>query len=403
MMEGDEMADRTEPAGAGVRMMEDTPGIGLGEEQRVTPLELFFDLVFVFAFTQVTALMAADPVRWTSVGEGMLVLATIWWTWSAYGWLTNTIDPEEVVARLSIFLAMAAMLVCALAIPEAFDDYGVLFACAFFVVRTIHILLYAYGSPSVDVLQAVKGLIPGVGLACALLVVAGTQDGALQAGLWIAALLFDYLAPQLGGFRGWTVHPSHFAERFGLILIIALGESIVAIGVGLEGVALDLDVIVAATLGLITAAALWWAYFDVVAPVGERRLRAAEGLEQIRLARDAYSYIHLLLIAGVVLLALGIKKSLEHLDQPLEDAAAFALCAGVALYLLGNIAFRLRNLGTLNRQRTVAAGVCLALIPLAANADALLALAAIAAVLTALVAYEALQFREARARVRAAL
>jgi low temperature requirement protein LtrA len=396
------MTERTETAGPGVRMMEDTPGIGLGEEERVTPLELFFDLVFVFAFTEVTTLMG-DNLSWAGLGQGMLVLATIWWTWSAYGWLTNTIDPEEVVARLTMFVAMAAMLVVALATPGAFGDDGILFACAFFIVRSIHILLYAYGSPTVDVRQAVKGLIPGVSIACGLLVVAGTQDGAVQAALWVAALLFDYTAPLLGGFGGWTLSPGHFAERFGLIVIIALGESIVAIGVGIERVALDADVLVAATLGLVTAAALWWAYFDVVAPVGERRLRTAEGLEQIRLARDAYSYIHLLMIAGIVLLALGIKKCLEHLDQPLDDPAAVALCAGVALYLLGNIAFRLRNLGTLNRQRSVAAALCLALIPLAVHADALIALAAVAGVLTALVSYEAIRFREARARVRAAL
>jgi low temperature requirement protein LtrA len=302
-----------------------------------------------------------------------------------------------------MFLAMAAMLVVALATPGAFGDDGILFACAFFIVRSIHILLYAYGSPTVDVRQAVKGLIPGVSIACGLLVVAGTQDGAVQAALWVAALLFDYTAPLLGGFGGWTLSPGHFAERFGLIVIIALGESIVAIGVGIERVALDADVLVAATLGLVTAAALWWAYFDVVAPVGERRLRTAEGLEQIRLARDAYSYIHLLMIAGIVLLALGIKKCLEHVDQPLDDPAAVALCAGVALFLLGNVAYRLRNLGTLNRQRSVAAALCLALIPLAVNADALIALAAVAGLLTALVSYEAIRFREARARVRAAL
>jgi low temperature requirement protein LtrA len=396
------MTERTETAGPGVRMMEDTPGIGLGEEERVTPLELFFDLVFVFAFTQVTTLMG-DNLSWAGLGQGMLVLATIWWTWSAYGWLTNTIDPEEVVARLTMFVAMAAMLVVALATPGAFGDDGILFACAFFIVRSIHILLYAYGSPTVDVRQAVKGLIPGVSIACGLLVVAGTQDGAVQAALWVAALLFDYTAPLLGGFGGWTLSPGHFAERFGLIVIIALGESIVAIGVGIERVALDADVLVAATLGLVTAAALWWAYFDVVAPVGERRLRTAEGLEQIRLARDAYSYIHLLMIAGIVLLALGIKKCLEHVDQPLDDPAAVALCAGVALFLLGNVAYRLRNLGTLNRQRSVAAALCLALIPLAVNADALIALAAVAGLLTALVSYEAIRFREARARVRAAL
>ena len=374
------------------------PATVAAEEERVTPLELFFDLVFVFAITQVTALMA-DNTSWEGLGQGMLVLAAIWWTWAAYSWLTNTIDPDEDLARIAMFAAMTAMFIVALAVPQAFGADGILFACAYFVVRFLHIVVYAYASPSVDISAAVKGLIPGVSLASGLLIVAGTQDGVVQAGLWCAALLFDYTAP-LWGEQAWTVHPSHFVERYGLIVIIALGESIVAIGLGLAKAPLDAVQLVAAGLGVMLAAALWWAYFDIVAIVAERKLRSLEGIEQAHLARDSYSYLHLPLVAGIVLLALGVKKVVGHVDSPLETVPAVALCGGVALYLLAHIAFRFRNVGSVNRQRALVAAICLALIPLALNADAVFALAAITTVCVALIVYEAVHFREARERVR---
>jgi low temperature requirement protein LtrA len=374
------------------------PAVAASEEERVTPLELFFDLVFVFAITQVTGLMAHNP-SWDGVGQGLLVLAAVWWTWAAYSWLTNTIDPDEDLARIAMFAAMTAMFVVALAVPQAFGDDGVLFACAYFVVRFLHIVVYAYASPSVDIREAVKRLIPGVLIASGLLILAGTQDGALQAGLWCVALLFDYTAP-LWGEQAWTVHPSHFAERYGLIVIIALGESIAAIGFGLSGAKLDAAQLVAAALGLLLAAALWWAYFDVVAIVAEKKLRSLEGLRQAHLARDSYSYLHFPMIAGIVLLSFGIKKVVAGVHAPLDPVPAVALCGGVALYLGAHIAFRLRNVGSVNRQRIAAALVCLALIPLAHNADAVLALGAITAVCAALIVYEAVHFREARERVR---
>jgi low temperature requirement protein LtrA len=374
------------------------PATVSAEEERVTPLELFFDLVFVFAITQVTAMMADHPT-WEGLGQGMLVLAAIWWTWAAYSWLTNTIDPDEDLARIAMFAAMTAMFIVALAVPGAFGDDGILFACAYFVVRFLHIVVYAYASPSVDIRAAVKGLIPGVSLASGLLVVAGTQDGVVQAGLWCAALLFDYTAP-LWGEQAWTVHPSHFVERYGLIVIIALGESIVAIGVGLQNAALDAAQLVAAGLGLLLAASLWWAYFDVIAIVAERKLRSLEGIEQAHLARDSYSYLHLPMIAGIVLLALGVKTSVGHVHSTLDTVPAVALCGGVALYFAAHIAFRLRNVGGVNRQRAVAVVLCLALIPIALNTDVLVPLAALTAVCVALIVYEAIHFREARARVR---
>ena len=369
-------------------------------EERVAPLELFFDLVFVFAITQVTTLMSHDP-SWRGLGQGLLVLAEVWWAWAAYGWLTDNVDADETVARLAMFGAMIGMFVAALAAPEAFDRYGVLFGCAYFAVRALHIVIYAFASETVELRQAVKRLAPGVLIGCGLLIAAGTQDGVVQAAFWCAAIAFDWSAPLIVGTRGWEVHSSYFAERYGLIVIIALGESIVAIGVGLSGVALDAGLLIGASLGVVIAASLWWTYFDVVALAAERKLASLSGEEQNALARDSYSYLHFPMIAGIVLLALGVKKAVLHVDQPLEAVTATALCGGVALYLGGQIAFRLRNVRTLSAQRTIAAAACLALIPLATEIDAGFAIAAVAVVVVALTTYEATRFREARERIRA--
>jgi low temperature requirement protein LtrA len=374
------------------------PATATEEEERVTPLELFFDVVFVFAITQVTSLMAHHPTS-EGVGQGLLVLAAIWWAWAAYSWLTNTIDPDEDLARIAMFAAMTAMFIVALAVPGAFGNHGVLFACAYLVVRVLHIVVYAYASPTVHIRAAVARLVPGVTLACGLLIVAGTQDGVVQAGLWCAALLFDYTAP-LWGTQAWAVHPSHFVERYGLIVIIALGESIVAIGLGLNHTSLDAGQLAAAALGLLLAASLWWAYFDVVAIAAERKLRSLDGLEQAHMARDSYSYLHLPMIAGIVLLAFGVKKVVGDVHSPLETVPAVGLCGGVALYLAAHVAIRLRNMGTLNRHRTLAATACLAMIPVALNADALLALGAVTGICAALILFEAIRFREARERIR---
>jgi low temperature requirement protein LtrA len=201
--------------------------------------------------------------------------------------------------------------------------------------------------------------------------------------------------------EGFRVSAGYFAERFGLIIIIALGESIVAIGVGAGGVDLDAGIIAAALLSIAITASLWWAYFDVVAVVAEFRFRAAAPAEQVRMARDSYSYLHLPMIAGIVLVALGIKKTLAHVDEPLKVVAAVALCGGVALYLAGHIGFRLRNVHTVNRQRVVTAILALALIPLAHEVDALVALAVVSALCCGLIAYEAIRFADSRAHIRA--
>jgi low temperature requirement protein LtrA len=372
-------------------------------EQRVAPLELFFDLVFVLSFTQVTAAMAGDP-SWEGLGEGMLILAAVWWAWAAYGWLTNAIDPDEDLNRMAVLSAMASMLVVSLAIPEAFGDRGVLFGCAYFLVRGLHLVLYIRTTGREEDaynLEAILKLAPGLLLGSALLIVAGLLDGGARASVWILAILIDWSTPLLFGSEEFHLDPRHFAERYGLIVIITLGESVLAIGAGAAGIDLGTGETVAAVLGIASVATLWWAYFDVVAIVAERRLSEAAPGEQAPLARDAYSYIHFPMIAGIVLLSLGLKQTLGHVAEPLETVPAVALCGGPAIYLIGHILFRLRTLGSLSAHRSLATVALLAMIPLALEADALVALAAVTAVLVILIAYERVALREARARVRA--
>ena len=371
---------------------------GSDVERRVTPLELFFDLVFVFALTQVTGLMAADPT-WSGLGEGVLVLAAVWWAWAAYAWLTNSVQADEGRVRLAMLSAMAAMLLVALAVPDAFGDHALLFGVAYLLVRVLHIALYVVGTRAdADVLAAVRRMTPTATVGPALILAAAAFDGAAQAGLWLLALAIDYLGVLIGRASGWRVSPGHFAERHGLIVIIALGESIVAIGTA--GFTLDSGGVIAAVLGIAIASALWWAYFDVVAIVAERRLTEAEGAARAALARDSYSYLHLPMVAGIVLAALGMKKTLADVSEPLELVPAFGLYGGIALYLLAHVAFRLRNVRTLSRRRLVVALLLLALLPVATEVPALAALGVATALTTGLIAYEAIRYREARARVR---
>jgi low temperature requirement protein LtrA len=368
-------------------------------EKRVVPLELFFDLVFVFAVTQVTVLMSHKPT-WEGLGEGLLVLIALWWCWGAYAWLTNYIASDEGVERLLMFVVMGALLIAALAVPHAFDDDALLFGLAYAVARWMHIFIWAEANDDVDIGQAIVRLartaVPGP----ALLIAAGlVDDGTLRALLWIVGLSIDYAGPYVYGVSGFRVSAGHFAERFSLIVIIALGESIVAIGAGVTE-ELDAGILAAAICGLALSCALWWAYFDVVAVVAERRFRRMEPELRVRIARDSYSYIHLPMIAGIVLVALGVKKTTQHVDEPLKLVPTVALFGGIALYYAGHVGFRLRNLGTLNRIRLGALIVSLALIPLAVEVDALLAVAMAAVLSSSVIAYEAIHFREARARIR---
>ena len=356
--------------------------------------------MFVFAITQVTTLMSEDPT-WHGLGRGLLVLAALWWAWAAYAWLTNTLEPEEIGVRVAMLAAMAAMLIVALAVPQAFDDDGVLFGVAYFAVRALHIVLYTIaGKGQPDLLRAVLLIVPTATAGPLLLVLAGFLDGPPQALLWVGALALDYLGVLVGRGEGWTVSPAHFAERHGLIVIIALGESVVALGVGAAGEPVDMGVVAAAVLGIVVVAALWWAYFDVIAIYAQRLLGEARGRRRAELARDYYSYLHMPLVAGIVFFALGLKKTLAHVGDPLSTPIALALCGGLGLYFLAYVAQRFRLARRLGRARPVAAIVLFAVTAVAVAVPALAALALVAAICAGVIVYDVLHYREERARVR---
>jgi low temperature requirement protein LtrA len=374
----------------------------LRESERVTPLELFFDLVFVLALTQCTALISAS-LTWDAALKGLLVLGMLWWSWVGYAWLTSTVDPEEGSVRLVMFASMAAFLVAALCVPQAFGSKALLFACAYAVVRLAHIALYMIASrEDPELRRSVIGLAVSSAVGAGLLIVASFTGGGVQVGIWGLALVLDAGGPLVFGSEGWRLVPAHFAERHGAIIIIALGESIVAIGAGTRP-GFGAGVVAAAVLGMVVAAALWWAYFDVVAPVAGRRLATAEGRERNEMARDSYSYLHFPMIAGIALVAVGMQRTLTHVARPLGDVAATAMLGGAALYLLAHVAFRYRNLHTINQQRLLCAALLVALLlPLdyAVRPPSLVTLGLLAAMLSGLVGYEAVRFAEARARVR---
>jgi len=375
-------------------------GATLRDGERVTPLELFFDLVFVLAITQCTALMSHHPT-WSGLAQGLLVLGMLWWAWVGYAWLTSVIDPEEGAVRLVIFGAMAALLLVSICVPEAFGSLALAFALIYGVVRTAHIALFMLASPEDDALRhSVLGLAASTAVAVALLATASLFDGLAQGALWALALFLDMAGPYFFGSEGWKLVPGHFAERHGLVMIIALGESIVAIGVGAAG-ELDLGIGTAAVLGVALTAAMWWIYFDVVAIVAGRRLAEAEaGRTRNEMARDSYSYLHLAMVAGVVLVALGLKKTIGHSGAHLHTVPAFALLGGIAVYLLGHVAFRYRHIRTINRQRLGLAIVLLLLVPVATEVPALLALGIANVLLWAMIAYETRLYGEGRQQLR---
>jgi low temperature requirement protein LtrA len=372
----------------------------LRQDERVTPLELFFDLVFVLALTQCTTLIVHLPT-WEGLLKGMLVLGMLWWSWVGYAWLTSVVNPEEGTVRLVIFAAMAAFLVAALCVPGAFGADALLFACAYAAVRTAHIVLFMLASRNdAELRHSVLGLAASTAVGVALLLIAAFTSGGVQLGLWGLALVLDAGGPFLFGADGWKLVPGHFAERHGLIVIIALGESVVALGVGASPT-LGVGVVVAAVLGVVVGATLWWVYFDVTAIVAERRLTEAQpGRERNEMARDSYSYLHFLMVAGIALIAVGMRVTLVHVTDPLKLVPAVALLGGAALYLLAHVAFRLRNVHSLSGRRLVCAIVLVALLPLGVTLPALATLGILAALLSLLIAYEALRYADARERVR---
>jgi low temperature requirement protein LtrA len=387
------------------------------EDQSVTALELFFDLVFVYALTQVTALISSN-LTGRGVLQGMIVLSLIWWCWVGYSWIGNVVQADEGFARATFIAVMATMFIAALAIPESFDDRPgglngpMTLAVCYAIVRFVHVGLFAYAARDARDAALMRQLAKFGAvtlLSVVLMAVGALIGGHSQITLWLAAVAVDYVGTQAIGAGGWRLYsPGHFSERHGLIIIIALGESIVAIGVGATAVPIAAPLILAAVLGILLVATMWWVYFDVTALAAERRLARAEGVERARIARDAYSYLHLPMIAGVVFAALGLKKVLGYIGgdgghdwtDALHGLPVWALHGGPALYLLSLIAFRLRNIGSISRSRLVAVIALLAAAPLGQHIGALLDLLLVTAIMAALIAWEAIRYAESRHRIR---
>jgi low temperature requirement protein LtrA len=388
------------------------------EHATVTPLELFFDLVFVFALTQVTAFMA-DELSWHGILRGVLVTMLLWWAWTAYAWLANVVSAEERTIKLAILAGMAAMFVLALCIPEAFDDLPgglqgpVVLAICYLVFRVMHLVIYLIiAREDARLRSQVLRFAPSVFVSSAVLLVASQFDGWLQTSLWALALVADYLGTALAGFSGWRLpSPGHFSERHGLIIIVALGESIVAIGVGVAQEPISWVVIAASVLGLVLASSLWWAYFDVSALLGEHALATEPTETRARLARNAYSFAHMPLMLGIVLVAFGLKEVLLYvsdsshhkLTDPLPSVALAALVGGVTLYLLGHVVFKWLTVHNVSVVRLAAAGVLLLTIPVIAGLPALAQLTIVAFVVGCAVLIESVLFAESRRKIRAEL
>ncbi|MGH9214528.1 MAG: low temperature requirement protein A [Acidimicrobiales bacterium] len=347
-------------------------------EPRVSTFELFFDLVFVFAFTRITESIAEDTT-WRGMGRGVLIFAMLWWAWGAYAWLTNSVRTDDGPSRIVLSASMGAVLVVAIAVPDAFGDSGPAFAFGYLVVILLHGVLFSLAADSpTDAARGIRRLAPTNLGSAALLVGAAFTDDALQTTLWIVAVGVTFAGPFLTGVADFTVRPAHFVERHGLIVIVALGESIVAVGAA-ESHEVDAALAVSALVAMALISGLWWAYFDGESAGAEHALHATDGADRSRMARDIYSYLHIPLVLGVVLAALGIKKTLQHSDEDLATVAAVALGGGVALFYAALAGIRLRRRSRAGSARLAAVVAATALIPVATQAPAIVSLTILAA------------------------
>ncbi len=340
-----------------------------GQEQRTTTLELFYDLVFVFAITQVSHLLFTN-LTWEGVGQSTLVLLVVWWAWNYTTWVTNELDPESIVVRLVLIAVMLASLLMAVAIPEAFGARAVLFAGAYVAIQCGRHAFLTFGSAEAGSLERERaGRILTWFAAAGVLWIAGAlSNGVARTVLWLAALAVDYSAPlvlyYVPGRRRlasstWVVETSHFAERFQLFMIIALGELVVATGATTSGLTLTVARGAAFACAFLGSAALWWLYFNYVARIAERRLELAA--DRTTLARDGYTYLHVVMVAGVIVAAVGDELVIAHPGDHLSGAKAAALVAGPAIYLLAHALFRLRMAGSLSVRRLAGAVACVVL------------------------------------------
>ncbi|MCU0277642.1 MAG: low temperature requirement protein A [Candidatus Nanopelagicales bacterium] len=340
---------------------------------KVTTLELFFDLVFVYGISQVTAYLADDH---SALGflRGLLLAALLWWAWVAYSWLGTSVQVNQRPVQISMFVAMAAIMILALLMPDFFDDtrgasVAMVAAAAYVMVRLMHLALFYFaGRDDPGITRAALRLGRTVVIAALLLIGGAYLGGDWQLVLVTVAVVIDVVGPFLGGGQGWRLALSHFAERHGLIVIIALGESIVAIGVGASGIPMSAALLTTAVLGVAVACTLWVAYFDGTSDALEEAVETRDGVDQVTTARDVYSIMHFLLVAGLILMSLAMKSALKGAEkgwaEPLADYASFALGLGLFQFLFGLWLMRKRAGATTAAAEALVALGALLIIPL---------------------------------------
>lgn len=383
------------------------------EGHRVSTFELFFDLVFVFAFTQTTELMSHERSAY-EVLQGLIILGLLWWSWVTYSWLCNQAHADEGVMRVGMLAAMATMFLATLAIPEAFSDPEggmsgpLVLAVTYALVRVIHTTLYiiaAYDDRPLrgQIIRSSAATVVG----SSLIIAGALIGGQAQTWLWLAGLLADLaLTYTLARGGDWRIHSAaHWTERYGLIVMLALGESIIALGVGASELPVDTAILIGALLGIGLSVCLWWLYFDMTALQAEHIFAGLQDRERASMATDAYSYLHFLIIAGIILSALGVETALAHIDDEIRFGwfGSTHLLGGTALYLVGHALFWKRVGGTWKRWRLLTAALLLALIPVGALVPPLAAMVLVVGVCCALVAFETTMYAEDRATVRGRL
>jgi len=376
---------------------EDAAASAAEGERRTSYLELFFDLVFVFAITQVTGLLLGNlgPAGFL---RAALVLALVWWAWSAFAWMTNAIDIESEVTKLLFVVGMAGAFFAALAVPRAYGDEGLWFACAYAFVRVLNLVLYGWGLKDRPAqLAALLRLAPFFLVAPTLVLVGGLVDSLpLRSALWVASLVVDLVGVLATGRENdWRVSPAHFAERYALIVIIALGESIVDIGVAAADLPRDFTFALSVTIAFAGVAALWWAYFGFVSGAVERALQRASESRRAPLARDVFTIFHYPIVLGIVYFAVAAKQVIAHPEDPLSRSGRAALGFGVALFLAGFLLARWRIVRTVGWWRAGAAVVVLVAVVLLRSLPAVALLAAVDTIVVAAVVVERLRYRRA--------
>jgi low temperature requirement protein LtrA len=337
--------------------------------ERVSSLELFFDLVFVFTITQLSELLVHEA-SWKVVFQAVLMLGVIWWMYDGYAWLTNAVPPDRSSRRVFLLAAMAAFLVLALAIPGAFRGSGASFGIAYLAVVLIHSGLFA-SSTSQKMTRAIFALAPANFVSALFVLAGGIAGGTAQYVLWTLGFLSEWLTPFFLRSGGFLIAPAHFVERHGLVVLIAIGESVVAVGIGAGGLPVDLSLVAVAVLGLLLSACLWWAYFGSGdADRAEEALSAAPAAERQVLSVRAFGYWHMPILFGVIAMAATLRHAVGHPSAELSSEQAWLLGGGAALFLVGDVLYR-RTLG-LGRGPWRLAGAALALVtvPLGTAASA---------------------------------